>query len=437
MTTSNDPSSPEDRPERRNAGTLFDRFFLGKRDLLLIWIGQVASGLGDSLISMGFIFLVLDLTGDERAVGLFQAVAYLPIVVFGLAAGVYVDRRDRRRVMLAADAGRALMLGSLPVVALIGGLDVWYAGLTVVIASTCMTFFNPAYNSALPILVGDPSRLFGVNALMQSSRQFASIAGPALAAFGLARSGPLTLLSVNAVTYLISFGCIAMISTALRSHVGGRIRADELRREAMLGLRVVTGHRNVRMVFLLTLVNNVLLMGPAIVATPLLVIERFGGSMGDFALIELMYACGMAVTSLMLHRLPGIRNVGILWGIGLTLDGFTFLLYLAAGSLPLLYAATFIHALAIPLIVVPRTTIIQRLLPQEMLGRAFGYIDIAVLGITSLSAMLTGFVVKEIGPLTTIVYGGFLAGTVGVVALLLRSVNGVRFVDDAVPDGAV
>ena len=142
-----------------------------------------------------------------------------------------------------------------------------------------------------------------------------------------------------------------------------------------------------------------------------------------------MYACGMTITGLILHRLPTIRNVGSLWGIGMALDGFTFVLYLGASSLPLLYAATFVHALAIPLLIVSRTTIIQRLAPRDMLGRAFGYIDIAVLGVTSLSAGITGFVAHEIGPLMTIVYGGALAGIVGVVALSLGVVRGIRFED--------
>ena len=77
--------------------------------------------------------------------------------------------------MLLADAGRAIALVSLLVASAIGFLNIWYAGLVVMSVTTLTTFFNPAYNSSLPIIVNDPSKLFGVNALMQSSRQFASI----------------------------------------------------------------------------------------------------------------------------------------------------------------------------------------------------------------------------------------------------------------------
>lgn len=398
---------------------LYERFFLSRRDLLLLWVGQLASGFGDSLALMGFVFLALKLTGSDAGLGLFQMIAYVPIIFFGLAAGVYVDRRDRRRVMLVADAGRAIALALIPVALVLGTLDILWAGITVVVVTTLTTFFNPAYNSSLAIIVDNPAKLFGVNAIIASSRQFAAIAGPTFAALGIAASGPETLLGINAITYVLSFVCIAMISRSIRSTESTtRIRYAELRSQVAIGLRTVMRHKGVRGVFILTLINNLILMGPAVVGTPLLVRKVFNGSLGDFAIVEAMYAVAMAITGFVLNRIGNIRRLGVLWSVGLLLDGFTFILYLPATELLHVYVATFIHALAIPLIIVPRTTLIQRLVPTELLGRAFGYIDIAVLGVTALSAGLAGLASNEIGPRLTLVYGGALAGTCGIAGLL-------------------
>ena len=125
------------------------------------------------------------------------------------------------------------------------------------------------------------------------------------------------------------------------------------------------------------------------------------------------------------------RRLGRLWAIGLVLDGFTLVLYLFADSLAMLNVATFIHALPIPLLIVSRATIIQRLVPTRLLGRAFGYIDIAVNGVLAISAGVTGIVAAEIGPLLTIVYGSALAGVVGLVALALPSVREIEFEERA------
>lgn len=397
---------------------LYDRFFLSRRDLLLLWIGQLASGFGDSLALMGFVFLALKLTGSDSGLGLFQMIAYVPIIVFGLAAGVYVDRRDRRRVMLVADAGRAIALAMIPIALALDILDIIWAGSTVVAVMTLTTFFNPAYNSSLAVIVNSPAKLFGVNAIISSSRQFAAIAGPAFAALGIAASGPEMLLGVNALTYIASFACIAAISTPLLSGVTiGNVRFAELRDQVVVGLRSVMGHKGLQAVFLLTLINNLLLMGPAVVCTPLLVRNVFRGDLVDFAVVELMYALAMGITGLVLNRIGTVRSLGILWAAGLVVDGFTFLLYLPASDLPHLYLATFIHALAIPLIIVPRTTMVQRLVPTELMGRAFGYIDIAVLGVTAVSAGIAGVASDYIGPRLTIVCGGALAGSCGIIAL--------------------
>jgi hypothetical protein len=342
---------------------------------------------------------------------------------------VYVDRRDRKRVMLVADGGRAIALGLIPLAAFLGVLDITVAGIAVMMITTLTTFFNPAYNSALPIIVDDPAKLFGINAVMQSSRQFAAIAGPALAALGAARSGPVAMLSVNAATYGVSFICISMIGARLATGQRTPIRWAELVDGIRAGLSTVMADRRVRVIFAITLINNLFLMGPAVVATPLLIKREFGGTLADYAMVELMYALGMTIMGVVLHQSATVRSLGKLWAIGLILDGFTFVPYLWAGSLPAAYIVTFLHALAIPMIVVSRATIIQRLVPQDLLGRAFGYIDISVLGVTALSAGLTGFASAAIGPRMVLVYGGILAGVTGVAAVMMKGVRGVRFSD--------
>jgi MFS family permease len=112
------------------------------------------------------------------------------------------------------------------------------------------------------------------------------------------------------------------------------------------------------------------------------------------------------------------------------LDGITFVPYHYAHSLTAVYVVTLLHAFAIPMIVVSRATIIQRLVPREMLGRAFGYIDIAVFGVTALSAGVTGYLVEKIGPADALVYGGAIAALCGLLALALGSISRIRF-DDA------
>jgi MFS family permease len=113
----------------------------------LLALAQFLSQFGDSLFQIAFLWLLLDLTGSKSVTGLAATVSYLPPLVFGLAAGVLVDRWDRRRVLIGADLARAGLLG---VLALLWGLRVLTAPWLVTVAfgmATAAVMFNPSRDS--------------------------------------------------------------------------------------------------------------------------------------------------------------------------------------------------------------------------------------------------------------------------------------------------
>ena len=91
-----------------------------RRALVLLWVGQVISHFGDSLFLVGIFFLALEITGSKASSGLLLALNFLPALALGLFAGAFVDRHDRRRVMLAADLLRLAGGGGHPAAAHLG-----------------------------------------------------------------------------------------------------------------------------------------------------------------------------------------------------------------------------------------------------------------------------------------------------------------------------
>lgn len=104
---------------------------------------------GQRLTSIAGIVLVYQLTGSALSVGLMLIVTALPSMLVGLIAGVVVDRYDRRRIMIAADLARALLVGLIPL--LVPFSIVWLYVL-VLLASTVAQFFDPAHESVLPAI---------------------------------------------------------------------------------------------------------------------------------------------------------------------------------------------------------------------------------------------------------------------------------------------
>lgn len=132
-----------------------------------------------------------------------NAVVMAPFLLFGLPAGALVERLRMRRVMIATDVARMLVIGSLPVAAALGHLTLAHLYIATFVVGVLTVFFDVSYQSYVPALV--PRRqLADANGKLQSTEQVASVAGPAAGGALVAAFGAATALSADAVSYLVS-----------------------------------------------------------------------------------------------------------------------------------------------------------------------------------------------------------------------------------------
>ena len=122
------------------------------RNLILLVAGQFLSRLGDTLFHIGLLWLALEITDSRRATGAAAMMENLPILVFGLLAGVAVDRLDRRRVMLASALFRGALMAAIPVAAGLGLLHLPLALVWAFVFALATSLFLPARDSLLPRL---------------------------------------------------------------------------------------------------------------------------------------------------------------------------------------------------------------------------------------------------------------------------------------------
>src|SRR5215212_7658569 len=122
-------------------------------DFWRFWVGQTISNLGSSFTLFALPLLVFKLTGSPLNLGLIMTFEFLPYLLFGLVLGAWVDRVDRRRLMIAADICRAALIASIPVMAEIGELRTWWVYLVGFLSSTLTICFDGAQFAAIPSLV--------------------------------------------------------------------------------------------------------------------------------------------------------------------------------------------------------------------------------------------------------------------------------------------
>ena len=386
--------------------------------VVFLWAAQFCSQFGDSVFQIAFIWLVLELTGSKAATGVAATISYLPSLLFGMGAGLMVDRWNRLRIMVGSDALRAVLLAAGGTLYFTRHLDA--ATLTAIAfgVATTAVFFYPARDSLLPELV-PAERLVGVNAWVQLSQQMAFFVGPLVAGVLIQRFGIGSAFPSGAALFAGSLLLLLGMGSVGGGHAAGR-RPLGLVEDFRSGLRAIGQDRSLVFLLALTGLDNLFIMGPAIVGNAVLVRETLRGDAAAYALVEATYGVGMIVGSLALARWGGrVRpSLLLLWGI--LLDGLTYVPLYWARTLPWVIAISFIHSLVIPVITVPRATLLQRMLPPGLLGRVFALVNVLVVGMTAISSGLTGLALERVTAPQLFGAIGLLAASTGVLGLSSR-----------------
>lgn len=399
--------------------------FWGGRNIFLLWLGQVLSQAGDSVFMIALMWLMLDLTGSKALTGLAAASAYLPTLLFGLLAGVVVDRFNRRRVMMLADGLRAALVAVIPVVAALGWLTgtsgAWFLGCITFCVACVSTLFAPARDALIPELVRS-NRLALANGMMQTSWQLALLLGPLLAGLIIPLSGLISLFPLDALTFLISLACIGLLP-AWVGRVGNHdADATESAWANMRdGLRYVWQDPMLRGLAWVTAAYNLVLMGLAFVGTPIFVREVLDNDPQTYAWLQAAYAAGMFPGIWAAQKLSKRIRPGALVLLGIILDGVTYLPFFVISSVKPALIAICIHSSVIPLILVPRTTLVQDRVSPEYRGRVFSILNICIVGFSALSSALVGAVAEWVPAPHLFLIFGLLTTAVGLAGFFERA----------------
>lgn len=170
------------------------------RNFTLLWLADAISDFGSGITAIAASILVYRLTGSALSVGLMLMVTALPGLFFGLIAGVFVDRWDRKRIMVASEMLRTVLILLIPVLLPYG---IWWLYIMVMLTATIDQFFEPAHASVLPDIASD-EELAAANSYLSASAMGAMGLGFAVAGLITGRFSPEWAFYLDALTFLLS-----------------------------------------------------------------------------------------------------------------------------------------------------------------------------------------------------------------------------------------
>jgi MFS transporter, DHA3 family, macrolide efflux protein len=383
----------------------------GQRTFLTIAIGQIVSLLGSSLTNFALALWVLQNTGSVTQFGVLLLFISLPGFFLSPFAGAWVDRYDRRKVLILSDAGSALSTIVIAVGFLLGYQSLWLVAIALAFSSICGTFRLPAYLASITLLV-PKDYLPRANGIVQIGEGLGKLLSPLLAGALLGSIGVQGILLIDFVTFL--FAVAALMVVHIPNPTGESAEKTEKEpvwKAAAAGwyfIRERPGMLGLLSFF--TFLSFIMSMAE-VTAPPLLLASASPAGVGAMVSI---FGSGLLVGSVVLSswRGPKIRIYGVY------LFALVHALALAiAGANPhpiVITAGLFLWTFSLPLVNGYMRAIYQVKTPADMQGRVFATASTVVQGIAPLALIITGPLADRVfEPLLS--QQGALANTVGQV----------------------
>jgi MFS family permease len=361
-------------------------------DFWRFWVGQTISNLGSSFTLFALPLLVFKLTGSPLSLGLITAFEFLPYLLFGLILGAWVDRVDRRRMMIATDVARAVVIASIVVLAGLDMLAVWWIYAVGFISSTLKICFDAGEFAAIPSFVGTDD-LIKANGLFQASYAAALFFGPLMAGSLLAVAPIQTVLLFDALSFLASALALALVRGSFNTTGGGEKTLTSLRQDVVEGLRYVLSHPVLRNISIMMALINFL---AATTQTQLVLFakERLGASDAQVGFLYSAGALGIVVLSLAAGPVRERVSFSKAALGGLMMDGL-FIAVLALVSSYWLVVPVWALASGFGIFFnINTSSLRQAIVPNQLLGRINSIAAVLAWSAIPLGALLGGLAIE-------------------------------------------
>lgn len=400
------------------------------RDFLLLWSGQTISDMGSAVTTLAIPLLAITLLhATAFEMGLLTASGTVAYLLVALPAGVLIDRVAKRRVMLVCDLAKGLVLATVPICSLVGGLSIGLLYAVTFISGCLAVFFEIAYQSFVPVLL-DRDRLVDGNSKIGTTNSFATVVGPTLAGSLVALlGGAARAIVVDCFSFGVSVVSLAAIrrrEPAAAARGGGKSIAG-MRADIAAGFGYVVRHPVLRRIVLCTAMSNLF------------------NSMSS-AILVLFMATDLAARSATIGLVMGLGSVGgivggligrplartfgsarMLWLGKLSLGGITLLVPLAQRGAGVFLISAGVFAAAVSAVVynVSQVSYRQAMCPPDMLGRMNASVRWIIRGVMPIGALLGGALATGIGLRATLLVS-FLGSWLAVLWIVLSPMRGQR-----------
>ena len=379
------------------------RSALAKRDFRLLAIALTQSAMGDWAYNVALVVWVYDQTHSAGWVSAATLGRMVPRLIACPYGGVVAERFERVRLMMTADAVRAVLMALLagavamswPVAAVIG---------IAASLSVAATVYDPATSAMVPQLLGEDDLAAG-NALTETINNVAIIAGPAVGAIVLALGEPSIVMALDSVTFVISALLLARIKArSVPSDVtmdGGPLQ------QIAVGVKAVVGSSTAAILTGFTVVTT-MLYGADTVLLVLVSKSKLGTGATGYGYLLVALGVGGVIAATFINRLAKLPRLSVVLAVGMIVYAAPTAALVVVHSPAIAFTIEVIRGMATIVVDVLAMTALQRSLAPDLIARVFGVFWALVLGGLALGAAIMPAVLAVASLDTTLLLAGLV-----------------------------
>ena len=393
-----------------------------KHKFICLGIGQAASILTSSIMQISIVWYLTQRTGSAAIITFATLCGYMPRAALGLLTGAFIDKYDRKTIIILSDLGIALAALSLAAVALWTQIPIWLVLLILCLRSICGAFHTPSLNAIIPSIV-PKDQLARCAGFLQSFESVSLILSPALGAvlFSVWDLSAIVLLDVAGAVIAIAIIMFIPIPKNIPSVQQEKVHVWQDTKDGFFALKKIPG----MMAILIISSIYAFIYFPIGSMYPLITMTYFGGSVADSSLVEIVFSSGTLLGALLLgwvgnkiHKVISIASSIFLYGLGVMFVGL-----LPPSGLRVFTFISFGMGLTLPFFYGLRTAIFQSRVPDAFLGRVLSLSYSISLFAAPLGLLLGGGFSEFAGVQNCFFICGILAICLALVMLTLPNIR--------------
>jgi MFS family permease len=374
---------------------------LRHRDFRLLWLGQVVSLTGTWMQFVAQSWLVLRLTDSAFHLGLVGFVNYLPVLLFGLVAGVMADRVARREALLWTQGAAMVLALVLFALTWLERVEFWHVAVLAFLVGTVGSFDIPIRQSLLLDLVGrdDLPNAIALNSLAFNG---ARVVGPSVAGLVLAGFGEAPVFLINGLSFAAVLTGLALMRP---SPAAAAVSRSSWIAEIREGLGYIWRTAEARSILTLVLIASLFGL-PYSILLPVFARDLLQVGARGLGFMTGATGLGAVTGALYLAGRKSLGQTGRTAAVAMSVLGASLIVFSRSGFFPLSIVLLFVIGGAMLVQLATGNTMLQLMAPERLRGRIVSLFLLAFVGMTPLGSLAAGWIADRFGARAAVLIGG-------------------------------